>query len=69
MRVVLFGATGPTGKFLIDQALELGYQVVVYGRNASKAKVSNDAVTLITGRQSQGRVLRQNSAYHEIVEG
>lgn len=50
MRVVLFGATGPTGKFLIDQALELGYRVVVYGRNASKVKVSNDAVTLITGQ-------------------
>jgi putative NADH-flavin reductase len=50
MRVVLFGATGPTGKFLIDQALVLGYQVVVYGRNASRVKVSNDAVTLITGQ-------------------
>ena len=50
MRVVLFGATGPTGKFLIDQALELGYQVVVYGRNASNVKVNNDAVTLITGQ-------------------
>lgn len=50
MRVVLFGATGPTGKFLIDQALELSYRVVVYGRNASKVKVSNDAVTLVTGQ-------------------
>ncbi len=50
MRVVLFGATGPTGKFLINQALELGYQVVVYGRNASNVKFNNDAVTLITGQ-------------------
>ena len=50
MRVVLFGATGPTGKFLIDQALELGCQVVVYGRNASKVNVRNDAVTLIPGQ-------------------
>lgn len=45
-----FGGTGPTGKFLINQAIELGHQAVVYGRNVSKVKISNDAVTLIAGQ-------------------
>ena len=36
MRITVFGATGRTGRLLIEQALASGYQVVAFARNPSK---------------------------------
>ena len=50
MKIALYGGTGPTGKYLIEEALALGHQVLVYGRNASQVRVTDDNVTLVTGQ-------------------
>lgn len=50
MKITLFGATGPTGKYLIEEALALGHQVLVYGRNASRISLTDNNVTLLTGQ-------------------
>jgi putative NADH-flavin reductase len=50
MRIALFGATGPTGKYLIEEALALGHQVLVYGRNASRILLEDKNVTLVNGQ-------------------
>jgi putative NADH-flavin reductase len=36
MKLALFGATGPTGKHLIEEGLKQGYTLSVYTRNANK---------------------------------
>jgi putative NADH-flavin reductase len=50
MKIALFGATGATGKYLIEEALGLGHQVLVYGRNASRVSLKNPNVMLVDGQ-------------------
>jgi len=49
MRIAVFGATGGTGKQLVEQALSIGYQVVAYARNPSKLEIENENLTIVQG--------------------
>ena len=49
MKITVFGATGATGKKVIEQALELGYEVNAFVRNPQKMDITNEKLTLITG--------------------
>jgi uncharacterized protein YbjT (DUF2867 family) len=48
-RVLIFGATGRTGREAIKYALEKGYHVVALVRNPDKLDVNSDQLTLIKG--------------------
>ena len=39
MRLTIFGATGKTGKHLVRQALEAGYEVTAVARDPSKLDI------------------------------
>jgi len=52
MRLVIFGATGKTGKLLVEQALDSGNQVVAYVRDASRLAIMNDSLTIAQGELS-----------------
>ena len=47
MKIAIFGATGGTGKQLIEQALEAGYEVVAYARNPSKLDIRHEHLKVI----------------------
>jgi putative NADH-flavin reductase len=49
MRVVVFGATGVTGKQLVQQAIAAGYQVVAFARNPSKLDIESERLTVVKG--------------------
>ncbi len=49
MKITVFGATGKTGKEVVKQALELGYEVKAYVRNPDKMDISNEKLTLVKG--------------------
>jgi putative NADH-flavin reductase len=49
MKLVIFGATGGTGKILVDQALALGNEVVAYIRNPSKLNIENEHLEIAQG--------------------
>jgi putative NADH-flavin reductase len=51
-RITVFGATGETGKQVVEQALAAGYEVVAYARNPSKLNVSHEHLTVIQGELS-----------------
>ena len=46
-KIAVFGATGDTGKQIVEQALQAGYEVVAYARNPSKLNVSNEHLAVI----------------------
>ncbi len=48
MRIVVFGATGGTGKAIVEQALERGDEVTAFVRNEGKADFS-DSVRMVVG--------------------
>lgn len=52
MIITVFGATGQVGRFVVSQALALGYKVRAFGRNVSDLidhDLNHDALTAIQG--------------------
>lgn len=49
MKISLFGATGPTGKFLIEEALRQGYNLSVYTRDARKLEAFAGRIDIVEG--------------------
>jgi len=49
MKIVIFGATGGTGKQLVEKALAAGHHVVAYARNPSKLNINHEQLKVIQG--------------------
>jgi nucleoside-diphosphate-sugar epimerase len=49
MRITIFGASGKTGKLLVEEALGAGYDVNAFVRNPSKLALSHNQLTCIKG--------------------
>ena len=49
MKILILGATGPTGHQLVTQALEKHYEVTALVRNPAKLNISHEKLTIITG--------------------
>ena len=49
MKIAVFGPTGDTGKQIIEQALDAGYEVIAYPRNPSKLNMTHENLTVIQG--------------------
>ena len=49
MRVVVFGASGRTGRLVVGEALERGHQVLAFVRSPSKLGLSHPQLTLAQG--------------------
>jgi putative NADH-flavin reductase len=57
MRIVVFGATGRTGRPLIEQALERGHEVVAFARDPTglpSAIRDDERVSVVTGDAADG---------------
>jgi putative NADH-flavin reductase len=61
--LALFGATGKTGRRVLDRALAAGYDVRALVRDPAKLAVSSDHLTVITGD------VRDAAAVAETVRG
>ena len=49
MKLVIFGATGGTGKHLVRKALDAGHLVTAYVRNPDKLDVAHENLTVVKG--------------------
>jgi len=49
MKITIFGATGETGRQLVEQALAEGHEVVAYIRNPSKLNINHEHLKVIQG--------------------
>ncbi|MHA3082238.1 NAD(P)-dependent oxidoreductase [Acinetobacter sp. ANC 5383] len=47
--IALFGATGPTGRYIIEEALKQGYSLSVYTRDAKKLESFAGRVEIVVG--------------------
>ena len=47
MKIAIFGATGETGRQLVEQSLTAGHEVAVYVRDQSKLGINNEHLTVI----------------------
>ncbi len=49
MKLAIFGATGRTGKILVAQALETGYEVVAFARKPSNLGIEHARLSVVQG--------------------
>ena len=49
MKVVIFGATGFSGKAILDKTLKQGYEVTILVRDKTKIKINHENLTVIEG--------------------
>ena len=62
-KIIVFGATGGTGKFVVEQAIEVGYHVTVIVRNPDTLTLSDKNLEII-----KGDVL-QPTTFEDAVKG
>ncbi|HZQ06479.1 MAG TPA: SDR family oxidoreductase [Anaerolineae bacterium] len=67
MKLALFGATGKTGKYLVEQALAEGNYVTVLVRNPSKLSVQHPHLTVVPGDVGNVAAVEQTIAGAEAV--
>lgn len=49
MKLIIFGATGGTGRHLVDQALDLGHSVTAFVRDRRRLGTSHDNLHIVEG--------------------
>ncbi len=54
MRITIFGATGKTGRHLLEQALAEGYEVTAFVRDPAKVPLQHERLTLVQGDVQDG---------------
>ncbi|MFA9390277.1 MAG: NAD(P)-dependent oxidoreductase [Prolixibacteraceae bacterium] len=59
MKITLFGASGRTGRQLIQQALDLGYEVRAFVRRENAIDIQNTHLKLIVGQLNDETKLRE----------
>ena len=52
MRILILGATGRTGRFLVEEAVKQGYDINVLLRDKGRLNVSSKSITLFEGTPS-----------------
>jgi putative NADH-flavin reductase len=57
MRVTVFGASGGTGRHLIDQALAHGHQVTAFVRAAARLGARSEQLTVVVGDVAEAGVV------------
>lgn len=66
-RLALFGATGGTGRHLLEQALAAGWEVTVLARDPSRLDLSHPALTVETGDVLDAEAVRRVVDGAELV--
>ena len=49
MKLTIFGATGRTGRYLVEQALDAGHNVTAYVRNPAKLRYKHENLHVVQG--------------------
>lgn len=67
MKLLIFGASGATGKHLVSQALEGGFEVSAFVRDLRKLPQTHPRLTLIQGNVEDVDRIHQAIAGHDAV--
>jgi putative NADH-flavin reductase len=67
MRVIVFGASGATGRQLVGQALADGHEVTAFVRNASRLDTRSGRLTVVVGDVAEVTVVASAVDSHDGV--
>jgi putative NADH-flavin reductase len=67
VRLTIFGATGKTGRHLVEQALLAGHHVTAFVREPAKLGIENDRLYVTQGELSDNRRVQAAVAWADAV--
>lgn len=67
MNILLFGASGLTGKCLTEMAIQQGHQVTAFVRNPAKISFKNENLRIIQGNLNDLEALEKVISNHKVV--
>ncbi len=67
MRLAIFGATGKTGKILVEQALAAGHDVVAFARTPAKLQLASPQLQIVRGDLADAAAVRRAIAGSDAV--
>lgn len=67
MRIVIFGASGRTGRHLIAQALERGHAVTAFARTPGKIQTSHEQLRIMQGNIHDPAAVERAVEGHDVV--
>ncbi|ADH62699.1 NmrA family protein [Allomeiothermus silvanus DSM 9946] len=67
MKVVVFGASGRTGKLLVEQALAAGHEVTAFVRDPSKLGIRHERLRVVQGKLEETEKVEQAIAGQDVV--
>ena len=67
MKLLILGATGPTGRHLLDQALNAGHDVTALVRSASRLTITHPRLTAVIGDATERTILENALRGREAV--
>lgn len=67
MKIIVFGATGGVGQWVVKQAIEKGFEVTAFVRTASKLNTTHKNLTVIQGNALSQTEVSAAIAGHDAV--
>lgn len=67
MNLLVLGATGPTGRHVVDQALAAGHRVTAFVRDPAKLPVRHERLRVVTGDVLAGDALPEATRGQDAV--
>ena len=67
MKLLILGASGPTGRHLVDQALAAGHEVTAFARGEARLPTSAPRLVTAIGDATEARALEGAMAGHDAV--
>lgn len=67
MKVLVLGATGATGRHLLDQALAKGHEVTVLVRESAKVSMTHPRLTVVRGKADAAADLERTTSGQDAV--
>ncbi len=67
MQIVIFGATGATGRCLVGQALDQGYDVTAFARNPAGVTTEHVRLSIVRGDVFQKASVQEAVANQDAV--
>lgn len=67
MKILVLGATGATGKLVVEQALEAGHEVTAFARNPADVTAKHPKLRVVQGDGTNAEALQRAVAGHDVV--
>ena len=67
MRILVFGATGPTGQQIVYQGLELGYEITAFVRDPVRLPIKHPNLAVLTGDVQDPNSVLKAVQGHDLI--